>query len=362
MDHPVKHRDMQALADYQRELSRQPKLRFLFIELTDQCNLNCLHCGSGCSGAQHTYLETDAIYSVMQSVAAECRTDSIMICLTGGEPMLHPDIYDIIEFAKKLGFPVGMTSNATLIDEKAAVRLAVSGLDTISISIDGLQAEHDAFRKTPGAFERALTGFKAFQKVGIYPQAFTVVHHNNFAQLNDIYQLLLKMNVDSWRLINMEPIGRAMEHADLLLNAEEIRQLLYYIRDKRFDPDNPIEVTFGCSHFLTFDLEREVRDFYFQCGAGLSVASIRANGDIGACLDIMPRPELIQGNIAHDDFLTVWKTQYQAFRTDRTANSKTCSACKYRTVCMGDSTHTWDFEQNEPGYCFVKMWGAESDQ
>ena len=359
MDHPVKHRDMQALADYQRRLYHQPKLRYLFFELTDQCNLNCLHCGSGCSGAQHMYLDTYMIRKVLQSVAAECRTDSIMICLTGGEPMLHPDIYDIIAYAKELGFLVGITSNATLIDEKAAELLAAAGMDTISISIDGLQEEHDAFRQSPGSFQRALAGFQALQKVGIDPQAFTVVHHN-ISQLDDIYQLLLEKNVDSWRLINMEPIGRALDHPELLLNANEIRQLLCYIRDKRFDPDNPMDVTFGCSPFLTFDLERDVRDYYFQCGAGLMVAGIRANGDIGACLDIEPRPELIQGNIAQDDFMTVWKTKYQAFRTDRTANSKTCSVCQYRGVCLGDSTHTWDYNRNEPGYCFVKIW--EDDQ
>lgn len=361
MDHPIKHQNMQALADYQRQLFRQPKLRFLFFELTDQCNLNCLHCGSGCTETHHTYLPMDAISKVMCSVASESQPDSIMICITGGEPMLHPHIYDVIKLSKELGFAVGMTSNGTLIDDKAAARLVRSGLETISISVDGLREVHDAFRRTPGSFDKALSGIHALQNAGMFPQAFTVVHHDNFAQLDSIYQLLLEMRVDSWRLINIEPIGRALAHSDLLLTPDEIKKLLHYIRDKHFDNTNLMEVTFGCSHFLSFDLEREVRDFYFQCGAGLNVAGIRANGDIGACLDIAPLPELIQGNIFRDDFMTVWKNGYQAFRTDRTARSKTCSACQYKAVCLGDSAHTWDFEHNEPDYCFVKMWEAKPD-
>ena len=98
----------------------------------------------------------------------------------------------------------------------------------------------------------------------------------------------------------------------------------------------------------------EVRDFYFQCGAGILVGSIMANGDIGACLDIERRPELIQGNIRRDDFVDVWENRYQAFRRNRAEESAVCRDCEHREYCMGDSTHTWDFDRKEPRYCAVK--------
>ena len=151
----------------------------------------------------------------------------------------------------------------------------------------------------------------------------------------------------------MDPIGRAQENTELLLDRNELFRLLEMIREMRYDPVNEMEVTYGCSHFLTYQYEREVRDFYFQCIAGIQVGSVMANGDIGACLDIERRPDLIQGNIYKDDFMTVWENRFEAFRRNRAEESRVCSGCEYREVCMGDSTHTWNFDLNEPSYCIA---------
>ena len=132
--------------------------------------------------------------------------------------------------------------------------------------------------------------------------------------------------------------------------------MLYdFIRNKRFDPANEMEVATSCSHFLGLEYEREVRDFYFQCGAGTRIASIMANGDIGACLDIEHRTELIQGNAYQDDFMTVWESRYECFRQDRTNKSEVCADCENRKICMGSAAHTWDFVNNEPNYCVYRQ-------
>ncbi len=92
----------------------------------------------------------------------------------------------------------------------------------------------------------------------------------------------------SWRLVNVEPIGRALEHAGLMLDTRHFHRLIDFIRDVRFE-ERHMDVCFGCSHYLSFDYEREIRDNYFLCGAGLCVASILHNGDIYGCLDIERR-------------------------------------------------------------------------
>lgn len=84
------------------------------------------------------------------------------------------------------------------------------------------------------------------------------------------------------------------------------------------------------------------------------VASIMANGDIGACLDIERRDDLVQGNIYFDDFINVWENRYLIFRMNRAVKSKKCSECEYGSVCQGDSAHTWDYDNNEPMYCVAK--------
>lgn len=113
-----------------------------------------------------------------------------------------------------------------------------------------------------------------------------------------------------------------------------------------------MDVSFGCSHFAGLEHERMIRDQYFFCGAGITIASIRANGGICACLDIENRPELVQGNIYSDCFIDVWRNDFSSFRTDRTALSSKCLSCPDRIICGGDSTHTWDFDANEPMLCY----------
>lgn len=354
MYHPIKESDMMKLAAYQDELRKIPKLRYLFLELTDRCNLNCMHCGSKCTGNNSTYLEYSIIEKTLKRVAEKCNSSEIMICITGGEPFLHPDIYKIIYLSRTLGFSVGITSNGTLIGAKQAKMLKQAGLNTIAISIDGLDDVHNSFRCSTHAFEKAIKGCRNLKNVGIEPQALTVVHKNNLFQLEEIFAFLVDEQFYSWRLVNMDPIGRAALQNQLLLDGKDLRYLFDFIRDKRFNADTDMEVTYGCSHFATMEYEHEIRDFYFQCGAGTMVASIMANGNIGACLDIERRGDLVQGNIYSDDFIDVWENKYQIFRTDRSIKSKKCSGCEYSSVCHGDSAHTWDYDKNEPIYCVAK--------
>ncbi len=357
MYHPIKEKNMRALAAYQRNLWREPKLTYLFFELTDKCNLNCMHCGSKCLSTNATYLDFQIILRTLKEVSEKYDPRNIMICVTGGEPMLHPDFIKVIAASHEYGFPVGITTNGTLIDDDMATNLLKAGLDTVTISIDGLESSHDELRCVSGAFIRAMKGVHALKKVGIEPQALTVVHKNNFHELEEIYQFLKKEDFYSWRVVNMDPIGRANDHADMLLDGEQLKKLYSFIREKRFNPENDMEVTYGCSHFVTYDYEREIRDYYFQCGAGTKVASIMANGNIVACLDIERRPELVQGNIYHENFCDVWENRFKLFRTDRTNESNKCSNCEHKGICMGDSAHTWNYDDNEPLYCVSEMLG-----
>ena len=357
MFHPIKQSDMEALAAYQRQLWKHPKLRYLFFELTDKCNLHCRHCGSGCTEKNHAFLPYAEIEKILHSVAEHYEPRSIMICLTGGEPLLYLELYKVIAKARSLGFPIGITTNGTLIDEKAARCLAQADMNTVAVSLDGLKSEHEALRLSDGCFEKAVAGISALQRSGFFPQVITVVHRNNLSSLDALYQYLLRLGVDSWRLVSIDPIGRANVNRELLLNGGELKQLFAYIRSKRFDDNNPMEVTYGCSHFASLTFEREIRDFYFQCGAGTMVASVTAHGNIRACLDIERRPDLIQGNIYRDDFIDVWGNRFQAFRTDRTEKSEICRDCQWKSICLGDSAHTWDYDNYQPRYCAAKLIG-----
>ena len=122
-----------------------------------------------------------------------------------------------------------------------------------------------------------------------------------------------------------------------------------YIRNMR---KNGYPVTYGCSHYLGEELEGETRDWYFLCTAGIYTASIMANGDVGACLDIERRKETVQGNIFQERFTDIWRKRFEIFRRDFAQMNDTCRVCPDRRFCMGDSRHSWDYDKNEPMLCF----------
>lgn len=115
-----------------------------------------------------------------------------------------------------------------------------------------------------------------------------------------------------------------------------------------------MEVCFGCSHYLSYEAEREVRDNYFICGSGIMVASILCNGDIFSCVDIERRPELVQGNILNDRFSDVWKNRFEIFREEKSDKCSECINCVEKEFCRGDSGHTWDYENNCPQFCILR--------
>lgn len=341
-----KRKQMEHLAIHRNNLRIRPHLNWLFFELTNRCNLQCKHCGSKCSEKGEMLTVQDVCNSL------NClQGQKPMICLTGGEPLMHPDFFKIADLVNRMGFLWGMTTNATLIKQEQAKMIRKTGMSTVSVSLDGLEETHDRLRGSKGAWKRAVEGIKHLQDEGYNPQVTTVFHAGNINELDAIYDFLCELGIISWRPINVEPIGRACESSEMLLSAKDFQRLISYIRNKRFDPSCKMEVTFGCSHFLGFENERMVRDNYFLCGSGILTASIRSNGDICGCLDIENRPELVQGNIRRDDFLDVWQNRFSQFRVDRTEKSEMCSNCTERFICAGDSMHTWDFDRNKPLLC-----------
>ena len=254
-------------------------------------------------------------------------------------------------YANKLGYIWGMTSNGTLINDEVAKKLQKCGMRTIAISIDGIEATHDRLRGRKGAYKSAMNGVNALIRNRNFEhiQITTVINHQNIKELPIMFELLMNTGINSWRVINIEPMGRAKEHPELVLTKDEYRYMFDFIREKRLQG---YPLTYGCSHFLGLEYEREVRDWYFLCNAGIYTAAVMANGDIGACLDIERRPELIYGNILKDDFTEVWKNGFGAYRRNLSEENETCRTCKDREFCGGGAFHSWNFDENMQKMCF----------
>lgn len=351
--------NLERLAAYRREvLFLRPPLKMLFFELTTDCNEKCLHCGSKCNEIKHrdqkdlSFAEYKAL---LEQVASDFDITQMMLCITGGEPMMSPFFFDVVGYAHELGYRWGMTTNGTLINEDAADRLVRTGMRTVSVSLDGLEQTHDQFRQRNGSYRRTLEGIAALVKQGKqidHVQVTTVVHRRNIKELAALYEVVDALGVKSWRITNIDPIGRALDHQDLLLTNSELKEMLEFIKERR--GTGRLDVTYGCAHYLGKAYERTVRKWYFLCNAGIYVASVTCKGDLVACLDIPRRPELIQGNVRKDRLSDVWRDGYRMFRSDDRKQGK-CADCQDYEYCVGDSFHTWDFDRKEPMLCMKEV-------
>jgi radical SAM protein with 4Fe4S-binding SPASM domain len=269
-----------------------------------------------------------------------------------------------MDYANKLGFYWGMTTNGMLIDEEIVKKMEETGMYSISVSIDGLKETHESFRKVPGSFDKILKGIDLMlhsPSIQIV-QVTTVVNKKNIDELEDIYNLMKQINIKYWRILNVDPIGRARDNKEILLDGKEFQRMLDFIREKRVMFENKqsdINVEFGCAHFLGVKEEPLIRTRQFICITGIIVGSILSNGDIFVCPDVPRRPELIQGNIRKDSFPEVWEKKYKPFRkVSRTSNSK-CKNCPDWKKCMGGAFHTWDFDEKRQLFCARDLFKEE---
>ncbi|MDR2492539.1 MAG: radical SAM protein, partial [Coriobacteriales bacterium] len=214
----------------------QHELRNLFWECTLSCNANCKHCGSDAQRRRYDdELSTDEITAAFKDIAHSMDAREVMVSVTGGEPMLRPDLGEVMGLARSLGFSWGMTTNGTLLDDDGVALLKESGLSTISVSIDGMRETHDSFRGLPGSFDCIGDNIKRLRAAGFvrHLQVTTVFHKHNIAELDDLYALLCTYGLDSWRVTALDPIGRAGDHADLLLDGADLKRLLDFVKLKR---------------------------------------------------------------------------------------------------------------------------------
>ncbi len=198
---------LQALAnDTPLGPKRTPPGPVVIWNLIRRCNLTCKHCYS--ISADHDFpgeLNTEEVYTVMDDLKG---FGVPVLILSGGEPLLRPDIYAISKRAKAMGFYVGLSTNGTLIDESNIAQIAEVGYDYVGISIDGLRETHDKFRRLEGAFEASMHGIRLCQQHGIKVGLRFTLTQDNAAELPDILNLMDEMDIDKFYLSHLNYAGR----------------------------------------------------------------------------------------------------------------------------------------------------------
>ena len=332
------------------------ELNYLFWECTTRCNFHCRHCGSDCSVlSREKDMPLEDFLKALDTIPKNHRPKDFSVVLTGGEPLMRPDIAEAGRQIRQRGFGWGMVSNGWFYDEQMHERLMAAGMGALTVSLDGLQESHDWMRGVPGSYAHAIKAIGIFaREPRLNADVVTCVNKRNLPELPQMYDLLKSLGVKQWRLFTIIPIGRAASDPQMHLSDEEFVSLMEFIRARREISDRAgnacrMKVTFSCEGYLG-RYEEKVRDVRYFCHAGVNIASVLIDGRICACPNI-DRDRFSQGSIYEDNFYEVWQTRFQPFRDRSWARTGKCKDCKVWRDCLGNGMHNWHGESDEVLQC-----------
>jgi radical SAM protein with 4Fe4S-binding SPASM domain len=335
-------------------LHREHPLRYLFMEVTRQCNLACRYCGSSCSGrAPDGELSAAEWTAVARQVAEGFDAKKVMVAVTGGEPLLKDGIFELFETLRRYRFPYGMVTNGQILDAPMARRLVNVGIGSISLSMDALPELNDELRGrgSSAKVEAAIGHLRAAGFKGKL-EIISTITRPAVASLEEMRRYVARLRVPMWRVAPVMPIGRAAEHPELLPDATQVRTILEFVRESRLDSLVP-RPEFSEEGYLGERFEGRVRPYLCQCRAGVTVAGIRANGKIAACPELSAAFD--QGDIRTEAFKDVWQQRYEVFRDRSWTRAGACGDCEQFTRCRGGAMHLYDAPGQEFLRCLYLM-------
>ena len=336
------------------------ELNYLFWECTTRCNLHCRHCGSDCMAASEDIdMPLADFLQALDTIPSNERPPEFTVVLTGGEPLLRPDIVEVGRAIRQRGIGWSMVSNGWFYDEAMHRKLLGAGLGALTISLDGLGERHDWMRGRSGSFERAERAIAiAAKEPRINFDVVSCINRRNIGELDALHDRLQALGVKQWRIFTLIPIGRAKDDPEMHLTDAEFKQLMAFIQARREaaasvkEGPRPMNVTFSCEGYLG-RYERKVRQNPVFCRAGITIASVLIDGRICGCPNI-DRDRFSQGNIYQDNLWDVWQHRFQPFRNHAWARRGPCAKCPVFRDCQGNGMHNWHGDCTEVINCHYR--------
>jgi len=339
-------------------VSSQPRL--VAWELTRKCNLNCVHCRAGSDrGPYPGELDTEKCLEILGQIR---KVGDPIVILTGGEPLLRKDIFELAEAGTAMGLRMVMATNGTLLTPDIILRMKSSGIKRLSISIDGATAQqHDAFRQVPGAYERAIKGIELLKAHDLEFQINTTVSRHNVKDIEKILNLAVELGAAAHHIFLLVPTGRAKDMINQEIDSLEYEKLLhwfYRMRDRV-----PLHLKATCAPHYYRILRQEARKkgekVTFEtygldgvtrgCLGGTAFCFISNTGIVQPCGYL----ELDCGDLKSSSFQSVWKDSriFNSLRNFSEYKGK-CGRCGYIRFCGGCRARafeaTGDYLAEEP--------------
>jgi heme d1 biosynthesis radical SAM protein NirJ len=352
---------------------RAPPGPVVIWNLVRRCNLTCKHCYSISADKDFPgELETAEVFRVMDDLKA---AGVPVLILSGGEPLLRRDIFAIGRRAKDMGFYVGLSSNGTLVNAANIEAIAATGFDYVGISLDGLRATHDRFRRKKGAFDAALDGVRlckaAGAKVGI---RFTLAQENahDFPALLDLMEV---EGIDKFYLSHLNYAGRGNKNRKDDAHYRTTRTAMDLLFDRcwrHVQAGRPKEFVTGNNdadgvyllHWVAARFPERYEHIHAKLAqwggnaSGVNVANIDNLGDVHPDTMWWNYP---LGNVRDRAFGAIWADTFDPLmaglkRSPRSVGGR-CGQCRHQAICNGNTrVRAWqttgDFWAEDPG-CYL---------
>jgi len=330
--------------------------RLIFWETTAGCNLRCIHCRriDVADRLVPEDLSTSESKQLIDQIVAFCNP---ILVLSGGEPLIRPDIFEIAEYAVAKGLRVALATNGTLIDEHVAQRIVDAGIRRVAVSLDGATAEtHDLFRALPGCFAQSLEGIGHLRRQGMSVQINTTVARHNIDELPQILSLARSLGADALHIFLLVPVGCGVEIADeQMISPRQYEEVLNWFHDR--DREGLLELKATCApHYFRIVRQRmaaderqappgqkrprigeaaaasELHAMTKGCLAGTRVCFVSHKGEVFPC-GYLPLPA---GSVREQPLQEIWENSkvFSTLRDPELLQGK-CSRCEFKRICGG---------------------------
>ena len=328
----AKLRDDIFFENFNNVLSREGKARqpyYVIWDCTRRCNLNCSHCGA----TKEKYSKELSAKQVKRLIDELSELKVPFFAVTGGEPLMRKDLLEILSYASAHGIKTGIASNGFFIDEKMALAIKEACVHSMQISLDGTEKTHNRIRGSNESYKRATNALKLLIKQNIpIVSVATTVTPNNFAEMKDLLNVLLELQVKQWRISIVMPIGRA-KSKNLLLRPAQLEELFEFIVSNK---NRGIKIIVGENLPFLGRYEMKIRETPITCPVGFTACCIGVDGNVRGCPEQPDTAKNRQGNILKKPFEEIWKNGFKRYRGRELIKSdKKCIICKDREKCFG---------------------------
>ena len=319
--------------------------KWIAWESTQRCNLNCIHCR--CSSAADAAAGDFTTEEACRLIDDICEVSTPVMVLSGGEPLLRPDIFEIAEYGTKKGLRMCMATNGTLITDEICARMKAAQIRMVSLSLDGSTAEiHDNFRNSPGAYDGVIRGAEILRRNGIPFLINSSFTKRNQSDIAATFKVAKGLGATAWYMFMIVPTGRGEEIMEELISPEDYEEILaWHYQQEKHEDDILMRPTCAPHYYRIVpqmakaegvDFKR--RSLTFSTGGGKgciaaqSICLIDCFGNLKPCSYFHSSV----GNVKQIPFKELWfnSTVFNELRDFSRYKGK-CGECEYINICGG---------------------------